>query len=308
MRYYFLLLFLFGRSAVAQTVLNPDYTPPVATTVLTPADSLLPARGDNVSPVVNDSLDRIQADPELSNRRQRTRQVLLGPGSDHNSERWYVALEGTIRGNSSLLNSTLNGLISTQGTTKFGAGASAGVVLGERWAVELAYLYQPLHNTLILANGRSPFTLRYANNGTSVMLRGKVRVGGRSKLSNGSGFWLSGGLGVVPNTGQSLDSLAFRGIIQRRRNTADTVRIAIDTYQNKRWSGLAEIGAEYVARIGARTELIVSLRWYRAMGYSLRTDVSYTVTGTEPTVATLSSGGNGWGFGVVWRYNYGLKH
>ncbi len=302
MRYLFLLLFFFGRPAVAQTVLNPDFTPPIATTQAAQSES------DSLRPVVNDSLNRIQADPELSNRPQRTRQVLLGPGSDHNRERWYLAVEGTIRGNSSLLNSTLNGLISTQGTTEFGAGASAGVVLGERWTAEIAYVYQPLHNTLILANGRSPITLRHANSGTSFLLRGKIRLGGRSNLSNGSGFWLSGGLGVVPNSGQTLDSLTFRGIIQRRRNTADTVRLAIDTYQNKRWSGLAEVGAEYVARLSARTELVISLRWYRAMGYSLRTDVSYTVTGTEPTVATLSSGGNGWGFGIVWRYNYGLKH
>ncbi|MCY7356068.1 MAG: hypothetical protein LH609_01095 [Rudanella sp.] len=138
-----------------------------------------------------------------------------------------------------------------------------------------------------------PLVFRYVNSGNSLMLRGKVRLGGQSKTSSGTGLWLSGGFGIVPNKGQSLDSLSLRGVILRGRTSADTVRLMIDTYQNKRWLGMAEVGAEYVIRIRKQTERIMSLRWYRALGYSLRTDVSYAINRADPTVATLRNGGNG---------------
>ncbi len=305
MKPLYILTVLLAGPALAQTTPNPDYTPPLSQSAGAPLRT--PSRSEGWKPGINDPKDLINADPELSNRRQRSRQVLLGPGSDHTHERWYLALEGNLRSNTGQLNNTLNGLISTQGTTAFGGGASAGVILNERWAAEIAYVYQPVQNTLILANGRSPITLRYANGGNSLMLRGKVRLGGQSQISNGAGLWLSGGVGLVPNNGQSLDSLAFRGIIQRSRTTADSIRLTVDTRQNKQWSGLAEVGADYVFRLGHRTELSLFLRRYWAVGYSLKTAVSYSVNRAEPTLATLTNGGNGWSFGVVWRYSYGLK-
>ncbi len=307
MRYVSLFLWLMTLPATGQTVLNPDYTPPTTTTQPAGVEGVPTVEGETRQTGIIDSLNSIMTDPEFSRRRQRSYHMILGPGGDHFRERWYLTVEGIIRGNTALLSNTLNGLISTRATTWFGGGVSAGVVLGERWATELAFLYQPLYNNLLLANGRSPISFRYANSGNSLMLRGKVRLGRQNKTSNGSGLWLSGGLGLVPNKGQLLDSLSLRGVILRRRTTADTVRLMIDTYQNKRWSGMAELGAEYVIRIREQTELILSLRWYRALGYSLRTDVSYAINRAEPTVATLSNGGTGWGFGMIWRFNYGLK-
>ena len=304
MRYVSFLLFIITAPVIAQTNRNPDYSPPTASPQYMPGTRIDSTTID-VSPAGRRQY--IQADPDLSNGHPRSRQVILGPGSDHTRERWYVALEGTVRINTGQLTNTLNSLLSTQGTTKFGGGAATGVILNERWAIELAYLYQPLHNTLLLANGRSPIMLRYANGGNSFLLRGKVRLGLEGKNSNGAGLWLTGGLGLVPNNGQSLDSLAFQGYVQRTRRTADTLHLLVDTYQNIRWSGLAEVGAEYVVRAGHYTELAFSLRRYQALSYSLRTSVSYTVNQAEPTIATLSSGGTGWGFGLVWRFSYGLK-
>lgn len=250
--------------------------------------------------------------PTTRSRRAELTHLVARYGEAYIRERWYVGLDGFFRTDRGQLNQTFNGLISTKATTQTGWSAVIGWVSNERWAAEGGYARSPIHNTLVVGDGANALDLRFKNNQHGFVVRGKrlMRFG---KQTAKSGLWLGAGAWLIPNNGEQVshflvEGYSYSGSRQPGRNRVDTISIVGETRVSPKLSGLAEVSAEYIIKLGGRVDLSLLARKYWGLGNSLTTNLVYRVNSGEPQTAVLQGDGRGWSVGVSLRYTYALRY
>lgn len=257
-------------------------------------------------------------EPHLTRRSASARRTFLTQlvaryGEAYIKERWYVKMEGFFRSDRDQLSQTFNGLISTRATTQTGWSAVIGWVSNERWAIEVGYARSPIHNTLIVGDGVNALDLRFENHRNGFVVRGKrlMRFG---KQTSKAGLWLGAGAGLIPNTGETVSRFLVEGYSygtsyrQPGRSRIDTLSMSGETRESPRISGLVELSAEYLIKLGGRVDLSLFARQYWGIGHALTTNLVYRVNGGEPQAAVLRGNGRGWSVGVSVRYTYALRY
>ena len=259
--------------------------------------ALLPAYGQSVA-------DYYRA-PDRGHQYNR---LLMRYGGPHIQNRWYVSLDGFVRTDRAQMDNSINGLIESDVVAKAGVGAVIGWAYRERWAVEGGYARMPIHTQVSIRNGSSPLVYRYTNGRDAFVLRGKRLVLSTSKPWLRSGFWLSGGLWLVPNGGQSEGRFSLLGYRYKGRNEAsDTLRLISQTRTGTRMTTMAELGAEYNVRLSNNIDLGFSARKFWGLASSITTDVNYSVNRTLMQQAQLRGTGTGMSYGVTLRYTYAIR-
>lgn len=244
----------------------------------------------------------------LPDRDQKYNRLLMRYGGPSVQSRWYVALDGFVRTDRAKLDNSFNELIQTDRVNKAGWGAVVGWVYRERWAVEGGYARMPIHTQVSVSNASSPLVFRYNNKGNAFVLRGKRLLLSTNKPWLRSGFWLTGGMWLVPNSGQKEGQFSLYGYrYSGRRETPDTLRLTSHTRANGRVTAIAEIGAEYNVRLSNALDLGVSVRKLWGLANALTTDVTYSVNRAAIQQAQLQGSGTGMSYGVTLRYTYSIN-
>ncbi|HLK98131.1 MAG TPA: hypothetical protein VK364_10210, partial [Hymenobacter sp.] len=120
--------------------------------------------------------------------------------------------------------------------------------------------------------------------------------------------WLSGGLWLVPNGGESEGRFSLLGYRYKGRNEAsDTLRLLSQTRTGTRMTTMAELGAEYNVRLSDNIDLGFSVRRFWGLASSITTNVDYTVNRTLMQQAQLQGTGTGMSYGVSLRYTYAIR-
>ena len=236
---------------------------------------------------------------------QHFNRLLSRYGGPNIRDRWYVSLDGFVRTDRARIDNSINGLIESDLVGKVGIGAVIGWAYRERWAVEAGYARMPIHTQVSIRNGNSPLIYRYTNGRDAFVLRGKRLILSTSKPWLRSGFWLSGGMWLVPNGGQSEGHFSLAGYRYRGRGESpDTLGLSSQTRVGTRLTTMAELGAEYNVRLSNSVDLGFSVRKFWGLGNSITTDVNYTVNRTLMQQAQLQGTGTGMSYGVTLRYTY----
>ncbi|MFT4032861.1 MAG: hypothetical protein QM669_10620 [Siphonobacter sp.] len=272
---YFLCLITIYSSALAQEVPEiPEYYNPQKTTV-------------------------IRAQPLQMKQRR---------GILPSSERWYISLEGFTRKDVNQLSNTIDGLITTNPGNKAGWGATVGVVLKDVWNVELGYMNSPIHNPLVILSD-PVYQFNYKNESNAAVLRLKRQVVSTGRTKNQSGFWISVGGWLVPNSGKIIDAFQLYGYSYSNQfqTVPDTLRLYSQTQTSKQITGMVEAAVEYNVRISNRFDLGFYYRHYWGLGTSLSTDLRLTENSTNDQTARITADGTGWSLGLAIRYTYSLK-
>ena len=232
-----------------------------------------------------------------------TESLLKTFGDVRINNRWYAGANGFVRTDKNILNNTLDGLIATKSPASYGYSASVGWVSHEQWTAEAEFARSPIHNVLII-NGSNPLSYKLINDKNSLIFRGKRRLlFGKSNSFRRSAFWISGGIGIVPNSGKAKDYMEFSGYRERgRRQEIDTLFITSDTRTNSHITGMAEASAEYIVKVSRAIDLSFFGRKQWGIGNSLTTNLVYYVNRQEMQTAKITSDGSGWNFGVSLRY------
>lgn len=258
---------------------------------------LLPARGQGVA-------DYYRA-PDRGSQYNR---LLARYGGPHILDRWYVTLDGFVRTDRARIDNSLNGLIGSDPVAKVGVGAVVGWTYHERWAVEGGYARMPIHTQVSVRNGAYPLVYRYTNGRDAFVLRGKRLLLSTSKPWLRSGFWLSGGLWLVPNGGQSEGQFSLKGYRYRGRGESpDTLHLLSQTRTGTRVTTMAELGAEYNVRLSDNVDLGFSVRKFWGLASSIVTDVNYAINRAPVQQAKLQGTGTGMSYGVTLRYTYAIR-
>ena len=221
---------------------------------------------------------------------------------------WYAALDGGFRNDGSTITNSFNGLISSASLTKFNWSVLLGYTYRNAWAIESGYAHVPIHLNITVPNGGvSPLVFNYQNSGHGIPVRIKRRIGSGKKAANGTGFWLSGGVWLIPNGTNQPNNFQLIGYSTRSRRTTDTLRLNSSTVILNSISGLAEAGVDYTTRLSTSLELGFYARKYWGLGNALRSDLTYTVNNASQQESSIIANGTGWGFGVALRYIYGRQ-
>lgn len=240
--------------------------------------------------------------PRETTRRDYDR-LLVRYGS-YLAERWYVGMEGFIRVDNSPLTNSFGGLVESNPVTRPGWSALVGWTYRDAWAIEAGYARSPIHNQLAV----NPYVFRFENEKNGFLLRAKRQLFSTSPQRR-SGLWVSAGLWLIPNAGETKSRLSLEGYGHRNyQREIDTLTITAHTATNTRVTGLAELGIEYTIRLSSRVDMGLYVRKYWGMGSSIATNLNYAVNGRMPQSATLDGRGSGASFGVALRYTYSRKH
>ncbi len=259
--------------------------------------TLLPACGQGVA-------DYYRA-PDRSSQYSR---LLTRYGGPHILDRWYVTLDGFVRTDRARIDNSLNGLLESDPVAKVGVGAVIGWTHRERWAIETGYARMPIHTQVSVRNGTSPLVYRYTNGRNAFVLRGKRLLLSTSGPWLRSGFWVSGGLWLVPNGGQSEGQFSLKGYRYRGRGESpDTLNLLSQTRTGNRMTTMAELGAEYNVRLSNSVDLGFSVRKFWGLGSSIVTNVNYSVNRALVQQAQLQGTGTGMSYGVALRYTYATR-
>ncbi|WP_332368007.1 hypothetical protein [Spirosoma telluris] len=175
--------------------------------------AVLPAFGQGVT-------DYYQV-PEKS---QQYNRLLTRYGGPQIRDRWYVALDGFVRTDRAQLDNSIDGLVESDLVGKVGWSVLLGWSYRERWVLEGGYARMPIHTQLAISNTSPPLTFRATNNRNAFILRGKRLVLSTSKPWLRSGFWVSGGMWVVPNSSQEDNRISVSGY--RYQNRWETPNIS----------------------------------------------------------------------------------
>ncbi|MFD2933197.1 hypothetical protein [Spirosoma flavum] len=234
--------------------------------------------------------------------------LLMRYGGPYVQSRWYVALDGFVRTDRAKLDNSFNGLIESNLVGKLGWGAVIGWSYRERWAIEGGYTRMPIHSQISISNAGSPLVFRYGSAQNAFVLRGKRLMVSTSKPWLRSGFWLTGGMWLVPNSGHQEGRFSLIGYrYYDHKETADTLRLTSQTQANTQITALAEVGAEYNVRLSNAIDLGVSVRKFWGLGNALTTDVTYSVNHKYSQQAQLQGAGTGLSYGVSLRYTFAIR-
>lgn len=247
-------------------------------------------------------------DPNASraSRRVEKRRKLLDQLDEVHT--WHLSAEAGFRSDVSRLDNTLNRLVSNPTQTKAVWSLLVGYTYRNAWSLEAGYSHAPTHLTIAIANGSNPLVFTYQNTGIGIPFRIKRRIGAGNGAANGTGFWLTGGVWLMPNgTGQTED-FDLIGYTSRGRNRTDTLRLTNSTIIPNRLTGLAELGVDYTTRLSSKLEMRFFLRKYWGLGQALQSEILYSVNNASQQKATLTADGSGWGFGLSLRYVYGRQY
>lgn len=246
---------------------------------------------------------------QLPDQRQQYERLLKRYGGAYIQDRWYVALNGFVRTDRAKLDNSFNGLIESNRVTKLGWSALVGWSYRERWAVEAGYASSPIHTQVLVNSGSYPYTFQFSNQKQGFVLRGKHMILSTSGPWNRSGFWLTGGVWVIPNSGQDRGrfALAGYGYTDRRWEKPDTLRLTGQSVTNTQPTALIETGLEYNMRLSNRFDMGFSVRKFWGLGSSITTDLSYIVNGRETQQAQLRGIGSGMSMGVTLRYTLAMR-
>ncbi len=225
------------------------------------------------------------------------------------AQRWYVSLEGFGRTDNSQLDNSLRGLLSTESTGQAGWSALIGFSYRNRWAAEAGYAKSPIHNHFWIANAPRSLEYTFPNEKQGIILRGKWRVLSTSPKWERSGFWVTGGVWLIPNAGQETGRLSLEGYAYKKdfHVSPDTLLLLSSTRTNNQPTGLVELGLEYNIRISSRFEMGAFARKYWGIGNSLSTNIAYVVNSRSPQLSTISGDGTGMSYGVALRYTYSRR-
>jgi len=247
--------------------------------------------------------------PKPVGSKQYTVESLLkkfGEVKIHN--RWYAGIDGFVRTDKNTLSNTFDGLISTESPATYGWSAIAGWVGNENWGVEAEYARSPIHNVLLI-NGDNSLSYKFTNDKNSLILRGKRRLLFGKEYLRRSAFWVSGGVGLIPNSGKQKDYHEFYGYKQKgRRQGVDTLAMITETRTNAHATGLVEASAEYVLKVAKGVDLSFFVRKQWGLGTSVTTNLDYYVNQKKTQTALIKGDGSGWNFGLSLRYVFDIGY
>ena len=248
---------------------------------------------------------------QLPNHHNQYDRLLTRYGGAYTRDRWYVSLDGFVRADRAKLDNSFGSLIESDRVTKLGWSALIGWAYREKWAIEGGYANSPIHTEVLVYNGRySPYTFRYTNERHSLVLRGKRLIASTSGPWRRSGFWLTGGLLLTPNSGLNRGSFALAGYsyaYNDRPGALDTLRLTGQTTTNTRPTAVLETGVEYNLRLNNRLDMGVSFRKLWGLSNSITTDLTYVVNNRDIQQAQLRGTGNGMSVGLSLRYTYAVR-
>ncbi|GAB3704026.1 hypothetical protein GCM10027592_34860 [Spirosoma flavus] len=220
-----------------------------------------------------------------------------------------INVEGGLRNEVSTLSSSLNGLIISNLPMKTNWSVLLGYSFQNNWAIEAGYGYLPIRLNVTVANGSRPLAYNYQNSSNGATVRMKRRIGSGKRSLNNTGFWLTGGAWLIPNGSGQIDPLRLTGRSTPRRNqAADTLQLDITTSIANRFTGMAELGAEYTVRIASSVEMGFYARKYWGIGNALQSTITYKVNNVTEQQSLIKSDGSGWGFGVALRFILEREH
>lgn len=246
---------------------------------------------------------------KLPDQQQHYKRVLTRYGGAYIRSRWYVSLDGFVRTDRAKLDNSFNGLIASDRVTKAGWSGLIGWAYRERWAVEAGYTNSPTHTEVLINSGMYPYTFRFANDKRGLVLRGKHMILSTSGPWRRSGFWLTGGLWLMPNTSRDGGRFALSGYgyHDRHAEKGDTIRLIGQTTVNAAPTAMIETGLEYTVRLTDRFDMGFSARKLWGLSSAVSTTVSYSVNSRETQQAQFDGMGNGMTFGLTMRYTYAIK-
>ena len=235
--------------------------------------------------------------------------VLARYGGAYTRDRWYVGLTGFVRTDRAQLDNSLGGLIGSNRVIRPGWGLVLGWTARERWTVEAGYTNSPAHSELVIDRGRFPYTYSYTSDNHSFLLRGKYMLLSTSGPWRRSGFWISGGMWLVPGSGASRGDLLMAGYAYRARagEQIDTLRLTGQTQVSSRPTAIAELGAEYTVRLSNRLDLGLSARKLWGLSSAVDTDLQYRISSQATQYAQLKGAGSGMTYGLTLRYSFALN-
>ncbi|GAB3957040.1 hypothetical protein GCM10028805_48640 [Spirosoma harenae] len=245
---------------------------------------------------------------QLPENGQQYKRLLSRYGGPQVRDRWYVALDGFVRTDRAQLDNSFNGLIQSDLVGKAGWGVVVGWAYRERWMVEGGYARMPIHTQMTISNTTPALSIRYSNDQNSFVLRGKRLLLSTSKPWLRSGFWVSGGMWVIPNTSPQEGRVSVTGFRrQGRYETQEAFQLTSETNTNARTATLAELGAEYNVRLTNALDLGLSVRKIWGLSNSVTTDITYTASRMAPQQTQLLGAGSGMSYGLTLRYNFAVR-
>ena len=258
---------------------------------------VLPACGQGVT-------DYYRA-PEKS---QQYKRLLTRYGGPQIRDRWYVAFDSFVKTDRAQLDNSFNGLLQSDLVSKVGWGVMLGWSYRERWMVEGGYTRMPIHTQMSVNNTNPPLSFRSTDNRSAFVLRGKRLLVSTSKPWLRSGFWLSGGMWVVPNSREQISNFSVTGYkYQDRWEAPESFQLNSQTYTNPKMTTLAELGVEYNVRLSNAFDLGISARKLWGLTNVVTTDVVYIAKRTSAQQAQLQGAGTGMTFGATLRYTYATR-
>ena len=245
---------------------------------------------------------------QVPEKGQQYKRLLSRYGGPQVRNRWYVALDGFVRTDRARLDNSFNGLIQSDLVGKVGWGVLLGWSYKEQWMVEGGYARMPIHTQLSTNNTSPSFVSRSTNDRNAFVLRGKRLVLSTSKPWLRSGFWLSGGMWVVPNSGQDASHISVTGNRSPGRwESAESFQLTSQTQTTPQMTAVAEVGAEYNVRLSNAIDLGFSVRKLWGLANAITTDVNYTANRATSQQAQLQGAGTGMSYGVTLRYSYATR-
>lgn len=244
----------------------------------------------------------------LPEKSQQYKRLVNRYGGPQIKDRWYVALDGFVRTDRAQLDNPHDGLIESDLVGKAGWGATLGYVFRERWAIEGSYARMPIHTQIAISHTSPPVSIRTTSYRDAFMLRGKWLMLSTSKPWLKSGFWVSGGAGVLPIAAPQQENSSLAGYrYQNRWEAGDMFKLTTQTQAPGHLATLAELGVEYNVRLCSAVDFGVSARKVWGISDVVTTHVTYVGSRTSPQQAQLQGRGAGMSYGVTLRYSFATR-
>lgn len=244
---------------------------------------------------------------QLPEKSQQYKRLVNRYGGPQIRDRWYVALDGFVRTDRAQLDNAHDGLLESDLVGKAGWGATLGYVFRERWAVEGSYARMPIHTQLAVSHTNPPVSIRTTDMRDAFMLRGKRLVLSTSKPWLRTGFWVSGGMWVMPGISKQERKSTTGYRYENRWEAGDTFKLTTQSQTSGQMAALAELGVEYNVRLCNALDFGVSARKLWGFSNAVTTDVTYVGQRSSPQQAQLQGRGAGMNYGVTLRYSFSTR-